>query len=170
MHISKIFCNFAGKIDLRMKKVLFFCMMSIVALCMTGCRNEKTEPVCYYHAETLDLVVNQKQWVLDEQLGQFYCSFDVPEITANVYNYGTFNLFREYNSGSKNAYQVALPETTYLSAEEVINDSTSNIVYYQQHLDYAVGVGVVEVFLTISDFYYDNFTPDAMHFRLQLVY
>ncbi len=178
MHISNIFCNFAGKIVLKMKKVVFFCMMSLVVLGMTSCNECRcdhstkpggTEPVCYYHAQTLDLVVNKNQWAFDDQMGMFYCSFDVPEITANVYNYGTFNLFREYNSGAQNAYQVALPETSYLSAEED-DGQTKKIVYYQQHIDYTVGIGVVEVFLTISDFFYDGFTPDAMHFRLQLIY
>ena len=157
-----------------MKKVVFFCLLSIAAMGLTGCRDCTCQhgPTqdCYYHAQTLDLTVNPNQWVYDAGLGQFYCSFDVPDITANVYNYGTFNLFREYNSGTKNAYQVSLPETTYLSAEEDDGSGNIKIVYYQQHVDYAVGIGIVEVFLTISDFYYTNFTPEAMHFRLQLIY
>ena len=94
----------------------------------------------------------------------YYCHFDVPELTTDIYNYAEVSVNREYNTGSSKAYQVALPETTY--QRTVINNQD---YFYQQHIDYAYGVGFVEVFLTISDYFYD-FHPEAMTFRLQLTY
>ena len=134
---------------------------------MTSCQGN--EP-CKFNKQTIDLSVKQSQWEFDNDANMFYCHFDVPAITANVYDYGEFSIHREYNSGTNKAYQVALPETTYKSEDIDNENGTYSTVYYQQHLDYAIGVGFVEVFCTISDFYYEGFTPEAMLFRLQLTY
>ena len=141
--------------------------MALMAWVFTGC--ERNEP---FHKKTVDLVVKQSNWDFDNKANMFFCHFDVPEITEQVYNYGEISVNREYNSGKNNAYQVALPETTY-KMEEELNDAGEvvNTFYYQQHIDYAVGVGFVEVFCTISDFFYPaDWTPEAMLFRLQLTY
>ena len=110
--------------------------------------------------------MQQADWQFDEETKQFYYHFEVPEITEDAYNLGQWSISREYNYGTADAYQVALPLSSYMT-DTVQVESTVN---YSQHLDYAVGVGFVEVFLTISDFYYDDFTPEAMLFRLQLTY
>ena len=152
-----------------MKKYVFISLLALVALVFTGCTdcNCKHEPTpeCQFHKKTVDLVANASSWSFDDGANMYYCHFDVPEITSTVYNYGEFSVNRKYNSGTQNAYQVALPETTYLQA-----DVEGGTVFYQQHLDYAIGVGFIEVFCTISDFYYDGFSPDAMLFRLQMTY
>ncbi len=116
--------------------------------------------------DIIDLTVQQADWQFDEETKQFYYHFEVPEITEDAYNLGQWSISREYNYGTADAYQVALPLSSYMT-DTVQVESTVN---YSQHLDYAVGVGFVEVFLTISDFYYDDFTPEAMLFRLQLTY
>ena len=100
----------------------------------------------------------------------FYCHFDVPELTVRAYKYGEVSINREYNSGTSNAYQVALPETTYLSEDLDDGNGGTTPYYYQQHIDYTYGIGFVEIFCKISDFYYEGFTPDAMVFRMQLTY
>ena len=150
-----------------MKKYVFICLMALIGIAMTSCQGN--EP-CKFNKQTVDLSVKQSQWEFDDSANMFYCHFDVPAITANVYDYGEFSIHREYYSGTQKAYQVALPETTYKYEDIDNGDGTYSTVYYQQHLDYAIGVGFVEVFCTISDFYYEGFTPEAMLFRLQLTY
>ncbi len=150
-----------------MKKYLILSVFALVTFVFSACQSN--EP-CRFHKESIELVVNQNMWEFDSSANMYYCHFNVPEITSDVYKYGEWSINREYNSGSKNAYQVALPETTYKSEEIDNGDSTTSTVFYQQHIDYAVGVGMVEVFCTISDFYYEGFTPESMIFRLQLTY
>ena len=155
-----------------MKKQLFLCL--IAAMAMVSCTR-------YYNTyevvgggvkkKTVNLPVKTNQWEFDQDVNQYYCHFDVLELTDSVYNYGEVSVNREYNSGTKDAYQVALPETSYLQIEITNDDNTTSPYFYQQHLDYAFGIGFVEVFCTISDFYYeDGWKPDGMLFRLQMTY
>ena len=96
----------------------------------------------------------------------FFCHFTVDMLTAEVYNYGEVSVSREYNSGTNKAYQVALPETSYK-----VEQDGENKFYYAQLVDYAYGVGFIEVFYTISDYFYpEGFTPEGMVFRAQLTY
>ena len=103
---------------------------------------------------------------------QFYTHFNIDAITADVYNYGNYSLHREYNSGQKNAYQVALPQSVFMV------DSLGNgeVAYYTQHIDYRVGIGYVEIQVTNSDYFYPTdgqgnlYAPDDMNFRLELIY
>ena len=146
-----------------MKKYLFISLLAIVGAMFAAC--EVNDPTVM---KTIDLSVKGNQWAVDS-LGFnkyfYYCSFDVPELTEDVYNYGEISVNREYNSGTKNAYQVALPETTYR-----VDTIEGNPYYYAQHIDYAYGIGFVEVFVTISDYYYDEYVPETMLFRLQMTY
>lgn len=143
-------------------------MMAVMGVLLSGC--EKGQP---FHKKTIDLTVTSAQWDFDQSANMFFCHFDIPELTENVYNYAEVSVSHEYNSGKNNAYQVALPETTY-KVEYEVNEATgdtTNTFYYAQHLDYAYGVGFVEVFCTISDYFYpEGWTPDAMLFRLQMSY
>ena len=157
-----------------MKKQLFLCL--IAAMAMVSCTR-------YYNTyevvgggvkkKTVDLTVNTNQWDFDKSTNQYFCHFDVPELTDSVYNYGEVSVNREYNSGTKNAYQVALPETSY-KVEYQVNETTgdtTNTFYYAQHVDCVYGIGFVEVFYTISDYFYpDGFAPEGMLFRLQMTY
>lgn len=143
-------------------------MMAVMGVLLSGC--EKGQP---FHKKTIDLTVTSAQWDFDQSANMFFCHFDIPELTENVYNYAEVSVSHEYNSGKNNAYQVALPETIY-KVEYEVNEATgdtTNTFYYAQHLDYAYGVGFVEVFCTISDYFYpEGWTPDPMLFRLQMSY
>jgi hypothetical protein len=145
-----------------MKKVLLILSFIAVAVGFTGCEDEP----CRYHTQTLDLRVMQADWQFDDNTLQYYYHFDVPEITPFVYNYGNWSISREYNSGTKDAYQVALPQSVYMT-EELADGS---IAYYTQHIDYRVGIGYVEIQLTNSDYFYEQENPENMLFRLQLIY
>lgn len=148
-----------------MKKYVFVSLLALVAMVFTAC-DDMTTP---RHKKTIDLVANLSSWNFDSNTGQYFCHFDVADLTANVYNYGEISISHEYNSGTPKAYQVPLPETTYLVQN--LDDGQGGTVpyYYQEHIDYVVGIGYVEIFLTISDYYYE-YSPDAMVFRMQMTY
>ena len=145
-----------------MKKVLLILSIIAVAIGFTSCEDEP----CRYHTQTLDLRVMQADWQFDDNTQQYYYHFDVPEITPFVYNYGNWSISREYNSGTADAYQVALPQSVYMT--EALADGS--IAYYTQHIDYRVGIGYVEIQLTNSDYFYVQENPENMLFRLQLIY
>ena len=148
-----------------MKKYLLIGLVALMGLGMTGCTiNSSSEPSERMHKQTIDLNVKANSWVWDAGANMYYCHFDLPELTGDIYNYAEVSVNREYNTGSSKAYQVALPETTYLT-EKVNNQD----YFYQQHIDYSYGVGFVEIFLTFSDYVYDQ-QPDPMVFRMQLTY
>ena len=161
-----------------MKKYLFISLLAGMA-CMSSCTYPTyvTEEIvgeeCKFNKKTVELAVTRNLWDFDQSTGQFFCHFDVPEITEKVYLYGEVSINREYNSGKKNAYQVALPETSY-KVEEEYDEETGELIntfYYAQHIDYVYGIGFVEIFYTISDYYYpEGESPEAMLFKLQLTY
>lgn len=152
-----------------MKKYLFICLMAAAAV-LTGCSEKECN--CTGHQctctpvyqETLDLKVMQQDWQFDNGANMYFYRFEVPELSAEIYNYGEVSINREYNNGTANAYQVALPETTYKQVT-----IGANTFYYQQHVDYAYGVGFVEIAVIISDFVYEE-QPEDMIFRLQMTY
>ena len=159
-----------------MKKLSFLFVSMAFLLCFSSCTTEKKqepqEPQqpCKFNKQTIDIVVNSNDWKFDNQTGQFFYHQDIEELTSNVYNYAEVSVSREYNSKTANAYQVALPETSY-HIEYVEEDGETYSVYYQQHVDYIYGVGWIEIFFTISDFYYpSDFIPESMIFRMQLTY
>ena len=149
-----------------MKNKVFICLLAVMTMlgftsCQKGVQMAK---------KTTFLEVRASQWEFDKGANMFYCHFEVPELSSDVYENGEVSVSREYNTGTKNAYQVALPETTYKEIALDNEDGTTSPYYYCQHIDYAYGVQFVEVFITISDFYYDDFSPESMVFRLQLTW
>ena len=150
---------------MNMRKKIIISLLTVMALGFTACQKQNV-PECKYHSQTLDLTVKQPDWQWDSGSLQYYFHFDVPEITSYVYNYGNWSICREFNAGTGDAYQVALPMSTYMVY--AINDSTDG--YYTQHIDYRLGIGYVEVQLTNSDYFYEEEKPENMLFRLQLIY
>lgn len=147
-----------------MKKSIIISMLVLVSMAFTGCVNNT--PDCRFHKKTIDLICDQNEWSYDASANMFFCHFTVDMLTAEVYNYGEVSVSREYNSGTNKAYQVALPETSYK-----VEQDGENKFYYAQLVDYAYGVGFIEVFYTISDYFYpEGFTPEGMVFRAQLTY
>ena len=159
------------KIVLSMKKYLFISLFALVAIMFTGCEKKQQEPEpCRFHKLTLDLVVDQRDWQFDNDTKQFYYHFDIDELTADVYNYAELSISREFNAGTKDAYQVALPMSTYLEEEVDNGDNTVSTVYYTQHIDYRFGIKYVEIQVTNSDHIYAAENPESMIFRMQLTY
>lgn len=156
-----------------MKNRILVATLLLALVGLTACKDNCTcTPVdCKFHTNTLDLTVMQPDWNFDDETRQYYFHFDVPEITWDIYDYGNWTICREFNYGTANAYQVALPMSVYMS-EQVIDTiaNDTSMVYYTQHIDYRLGCGYVEIQLTNSDYLYSAENPEDMHFRLQLIY
>lgn len=149
-----------------MKKNLFIGLITLVVMCLAGCNSNAPQ----LYMKSIYLTINKDEWKFDDKAKQFYAHFNLPEITADVFNYGNYSIHREYNTGTSDVYQVALPQSLYLSEQVQDTDSTTVTVYYQQLVDYRIGPKFVEIQVTNSDFYYAGYTPEAMLFHLQLTY
>ena len=174
--------NFVPQNDIFMKKFFFIAFLSLAMVSLNGCRECNCtpgkdctctpHPDCKFHQKTIDLVVNSNEWQWDEATQRFYAHFTQPDITVDIYDYATWTFTHEYNFGTKDAYQVALPESVFKS--ETLQDNS--VVTYFEHIDYAIGIGWVEVTYTISDFVYPEQSPGVlinpgdMRFHLQLNY
>ena len=154
-----------------MKKYVFFLLLTTILFSLTGCQNE-----CYYHSKSIYLDVAQSEWKFDKDQQQFYAHFNLNQITSDIFNYGNYTLHREYNTNTKDVYQVGLPQSLYLWENVTEADGSEVTVYYQQLVDYRVGVGYVEIQVTNSDYFYpedasgNKINPEAMVFHLQLIY
>lgn len=143
-----------------MKSKIF--LLALCAIALISCQDNT--PECNYHKKVLDLKVTTPDWKFDSTAMQFYFRFDLPEITSRVYDYGSWNVYREYlGETKKDDYQVALPQSVFCGdtlEEDVLN-------YYTQYIDYSLGVGFVEILVSNSDRIYGEDKPESMHFRLQ---
>ena len=144
---------------------MILCLMAFVSVVMSGCYvNEPSQP--RFHKMNVDFDVPKNAWAYDAENRWFSYYYQSPDITASIYDYGTWTMSHEYNPGTKDAYLIQLPE--FLFNEIALTDTTS--YYYTQRLDYEVGVGYIRVYVTNSDYIYEGWVPDAMHFHMQIVY
>ena len=142
-----------------MKTRTYFAIMVCVLVGFSSCH--QTEVVYESNFKTLDLRVDANQWQFSVEGGYYYCTFNVPELTSTIYNYGVVTCYREYNKGTNIAYQLPLPQTIH-------NVDEGNNVLYTTTIDYSFAVGLVEIVLTNNDFAYD--APESMDFRLNMVW
>lgn len=144
-----------------MKSKLFL-LIAVCGMMLMSCQDNT--PECYYHKKVRDLTVVSPDWKFDSVAGQFYYRFELPEITSYVYNYGNWNVYREFlGETKKDDYQVALPLSLYMT-DTLREDAT---VFYTQYIDYRISVGYVDIQLTNSDRLYSEEKPEGMFFRLQ---
>jgi hypothetical protein len=89
-------------------------------------------------------------------------ALDVKEITKSVCANGSVQVFLVYEDGS----QACLPMTRYLSYEYV-DEATGDTMtgYYQKMIDFEYTVKTVNLFYTMSDFYYEEY-PEKMRVRV----
>lgn len=152
-----------------MKKQIYF-FLALVLIGLASCTYPTYQTIegetCKFNKKTIDLICNQNEWSYNANANAYYCHFTVDMLTAEAYKYGEVSVNREYYSGTNKAYQVALPETTYM-----VEQDGENTFYYAQHVDYVYGVGYIEIYYTVSDYFYpEGFTPEGMVFRAQLTY
>ena len=146
-----------------MKKLTYFAVMVCVLVGFSSCNYYPKETVyeTIYESnfKTLDLRVRASDW--QDGGDYYYCTFNVPELTSQIYNYGVVTCYREYNKGTTNAYQLPLPQTIH-------NVDAGDGTLYTSTIDFSFAVGLVEIVLTNNDFMYD--TPESMDFRLNMVW
>lgn len=113
-------------------------------------------------ANIYTLSIAADEWAYDPANQCFFTQVKVPQLTAEVYDFGTVSCYREYNFGTAYAYQISLPEVKHLY-------DAANDFYYTQTIDYSFGIGFIEIVLTTSDHYYE-YVPESMDFRLNLIW
>ena len=144
-----------------MKKRTYFAVMVCVLVGFSSCNYYPKETVYESNFKTLDLRVDANQWLFSQDGDYYYCTFNVPELTSQIYNYGVVSCYREYNKGTTNAYQLPLPQTIH-------NVDAGNGALYTSTIDFSFAVGLVEIVLTNNDFAY--YAPEGMDFRLNMVW
>ena len=148
-----------------MKKFTLFAVLAFVLVGFNSCNYYPKETVyeTIYESnfKTLDLRVDANQWLFSQDGDYYYCTFNVPELTSQIYNYGVVTCYREYNKGTTNAYQLPLPQTIH-------NVDAGNGALYTSTIDFSFAVGLVEIVLTNNDFAY--YAPEGMDFRLNMVW
>ena len=157
-------------------KKLFILLVIGIAATLVGCKpqyyydyttnNYYEGGECYYHTKVIDLDATADSWVLntrDDGTQFISASFDIPALTSTVYNYGAVCCYAEFNGGTKNAYQLALPATNYNNFV-----SEGQTIHYSEKIDFIYGIGWVEVDIEYSDqAIYDDAFKDYL-FRLSL--
>ena len=144
-----------------MKKRTYFAIMVCVLVGFSSCNYYPKETVYESNFKTLDLRVDANQWLFSQDGDYYYCTFNVPELTSQIYNYGVVTCYREYNKGTNDAYQLPLPQTIH-------NVDAGNGALYTSTIDFSFAVGLVEIVLTNNDFRYA--APERMDFRLNMVW
>ena len=147
-----------------MKKYLFISLFALVAMVFAGCTSQN-EP-CRYEKMTVDIPVKANEWQFDNGTRQYFVTVPVKQLTKDAYTYGNISMYHEYYKGSSDAFMAALPETSY---EETTLDN-GDPYFYQRHIEYTCKPGLVEIVITISDYYYDDYAPGKMDFKLQIIY
>lgn len=115
--------------------------------------------------------VNQADWLYSDMDNNnyFWASFDMPEITEDVFDNGLIKIYRTYDYTSDNPVQLELPQVRHA---EWYNSSYDEWCFYTETIDYEIGIGSVTVFYTASDFDYEldeSFIPDDMQFRCVII-
>ena len=144
-----------------MKTRTYFAIMVCVLVGFSSCNYYPKETVYESNFKTLDLRVDANQWLVSQDGDYYYCTFNVPELTSTIYNYGVVSCYREYNKGTTNAYQLPLPQTIH-------NVDAGDGTLYTSTIDFSFAVGLVEIVLTNNDFKY--VAPERMDFRLNMVW
>ena len=135
-----------------MKKAFILLLIPFFAI---SCSNFGDET----RIKTVNLVVDQLDWVentdADGKNRYYSCSFSMPEITSNVYEYGSVQTYVTFENA-----QQAMP---YVRHYEDING-----VLWTRTVDYDYAVGNIAIYVTNSDFIKD--LPEKMTFRVVMMW
>ncbi len=157
-----------------MRNILRYLFPLVLVFAIVSCRGKDGKDGLV-NSKIIDLQIDQKEWRYTNagSNNYFFATFDVPELTWNIYNYGVVKIYREWDTGTDRATQVELP---YIKMNEYsFNDTDTTTVwdFYQEMVDYEYTGGAVTIFYTVSDFAYEideKFMPDPMHFRLIMMW
>ncbi|MDD3080482.1 MAG: hypothetical protein PHH37_15460 [Paludibacter sp.] len=135
-----------------MKKLLFLLTLPILMLSCTFYGDDT-------NIDTVNLSVKQNEWTENfdtNGLRYYYASFNMPEITSNVYYNGSIQVY--LISGAE-ASQKVLP---YVRHYEDVNGTR-----WTRTIDYDFVTGNLMIYVTNSDFVTDQ--PAAMNFRVVIM-
>lgn len=121
----------------------------------------------------IDLKVDTWNYSNAANNNYFYADFNVPELTAFIYDYGLAQCYIEYNSGTEQRTQQLLPMSRHKEEQIVNAGGEKQWVFYTETIDFDYGIGNVRIYLTQSDFNYEidtKWEPDPMLFRLVLLW
>jgi len=140
-------------------------VLAALSLSLVSCRKEEFNDY-NFTMDTVVLNVKTSDWAYsnDNNNNFFYATFDMPEITRDVFENGLVKMYRVYDFNSTDAVQMEMPFTRHY--EENVGDD--EWVFYTESLDYEFGVGQISIYYTLSDFYYEidtTISPDEMQFR-----
>lgn len=112
--------------------------------------------------------VEQARWQFceAEDGNYFMASVDVPELTEDIFDGGLIKMYRTFDYDSPYATQIEMP---YIRLKEIYETGNPNPFRFTEALDYDFGIGYINIYFTVSDFYYDV-KPEAMTFRCVLMY
>lgn len=135
-----------------MKKAFILLLIPFFAI---SCSNYGDET----RIKTVNLVVEEYDWVeytnLDGTNRYYSCSFTMPEITSDVYEYGSLQTYYMFGSA-----QLALP---YVQHKENIGGAM-----WTQTVDCDYSVGSMSIRVTNSDFF--KKLPGKMTFRVVMMW
>ena len=156
-----------------MRKFILLFAVLLGTLVLGSCTGPKGEDGLV-NSKILDIQINQNEWSYSniENNNYFYGVISVPELTDYIYDNGIFKLYREYNTNTSNKSQVELPYTSFVEYPDPVNGQTE-WGFYQEHMYGEYAPGSITIFYLMSDFYYEldeTFVPEAMHFRLIMMW
>lgn len=150
-----------------MKKLSVLFAILLMAFGFSSCEYHNEYPTTSKNTTiNLDLHVNSADWQWSEQVGYYYYTFSVPELTNTICNKGIVVVYREFNKGTSDAYQINLPRIFPMT-----DSSSGKVEVYSQIIDFSYLPQQVEIAVTNSDLKYDLKTkPESMDFRLSMMY
>jgi len=115
----------------------------------------------------IDVPMNKWSYSNLDSNNYFFCSIDMPELTADVCRNGLVKMYRVYDDTSD--MQIELPYIRHNEYQRQGNDWG----FYTETVDYEFGRGYMRIVYTANDFDYEldeTFIPEAMTFRCVIMY
>lgn len=112
--------------------------------------------------------VEEKNWVYSglTDNNYFQATVPVPELTEEIFDGGVVKMYRAFDYDTQYATQIEMP---YVRLREEYPEGGGEPFRYTELLDYDFGIGTVNIYFTVSDFFY-GIKPGAMLFRCVLLY
>lgn len=135
-----------------MKKLL---LLVVAVLTLSACGDEYYDCECdgdglYMHALDIRAAPNDKTWEFVED-GFFHTVAEFPELDNFAFKYGHLTVYLVDHT-NKGDVQIPLPYTRYYKDY----DSNGQPYYWSQYIHYEFKVGEIHIYVTNSDYYYDE--------------
>lgn len=134
-----------------------------------GPQGPKGDPGTGVIVSIVSINVFTDDWVKtnDKDNNYYYATVDMPEITKDIFEGGVIKMYRVFDYDTSDPVQVEMPFTRH--KEEYVGPGEYDYVNWTETLDYEFGVGRINIFFTVSDFFYKG-KPEYMRFRCVVMY